>query len=145
MPSYTLSSLPENRECLVYSDHICPTYPCIHTPCHDPDYLDNLEDFAQDQSLHRLIWNLHRMKDNPTQSMENLIHTLDPELLKTKLERCQRIEEKTDRINRDKVNYRRQRQLWLKERQALYEQKRKQREEDVTGLKDKEEREQNLG
>ena len=54
---YPFSSLPQNRQCFgEYNKSIepCPDFPCLHTPCHDPDYLADKEDYFRDPAYH--IW-----------------------------------------------------------------------------------------
>lgn len=120
MSNYPLSSLPENLSCMHYTGRICPTYPCTHVPSHDPDYLADREDSLQDKQFHRLFWNLYRIKCNPSLRMKSPIPYVDPEILKLKYERCQRMEEKKDQINRDKINHLRRRVQWNRESWARY-------------------------
>ena len=59
MTAYPFSSLPQNRDCFGeagVSVEPCPEYPCIHTPCHDPDYLADNEDNLRDPEYHRRLW-----------------------------------------------------------------------------------------
>ena len=49
MTKYPLSSLPRNRSSTNYifgNLTGCPEYPCRHTPCPDPDWLEDLEDLV---------------------------------------------------------------------------------------------------
>jgi hypothetical protein len=101
-----------------------------------------MEDCLQDRSFHALIWNIYLVKSNPSARMEGPIPEIDPEVLKVRLERCQRMEDKKDQINRDKINDLRQRVQWHKENFARdIEWKRRQKEVN-SGLQDGEQEQQ---
>jgi len=68
MTVYPFSSLPENRHC--YGERAVPVepchdFPCIHTPCHDPDYLADKEDRLRDSAYHIRLWWEFDLVSNP--------------------------------------------------------------------------------
>jgi hypothetical protein len=67
----------------------CPDFPCIHTPCHDPDYLADIEDSCRDNKYHLRLWSNYR-KANP----------LSPVLYKDEESR-RKYEEARRRVNED--------------------------------------------
>ena len=64
---YPFSSLPQNRHCFGEAGVAlppCPNFPCLHTPCQDPDYLADQEDNFRDPAYHiRLWWEYHNEKE----------------------------------------------------------------------------------
>src|SRR5436853_4356612 len=113
---YPISSLPENRGCFDRKTE-CPTYPCIHTPSHDPDYLDDREDIYKDMKFHNLLWQLFRAQSDPRWRPMVPPSPEDLRRCEAKFERCKRMEEKKDQINRDKINhYRRRREYACRSR-----------------------------
>src|ERR1700685_1185825 len=68
---YPFASQPQNRRCFgEYGEKVdpCPDFPCIHTPCHDPDYLADIEDSCRDDKYHLRLWSNYR-KANPLNSV----------------------------------------------------------------------------
>ena len=103
MSSYPLSSLPQNRLCFLYADEVCPTYPCAHTPCHDPDLLEEEEDHLRDYDFVIELWCCYDSLNNASSMLEKKAQT-PPErwaAFELKFDRCRRIEAKQEKIDRD--------------------------------------------
>src|SRR5208282_393462 len=103
MSSYPLSSLPQNRLCFPYADEVCPTYPCAHTPCHDPDWLEEEEDLLRDYDFVFELWCCYESLNKPSSMLEKKART-PPErwaAFELKFDRCRRIEAKQEKIDRD--------------------------------------------
>lgn len=105
MTEYPLSSLAQNRDCTYYifgNKQVCPHYPCIHTQCHDPDWLADQEDYLQDEKF----WpNLGRSFKSPD-SYGNILSPREWSLCEAKFERCRRLEEKRFEIDAAVAEYR---------------------------------------
>jgi hypothetical protein len=59
MTAYPFSALPENRRCsdpIFETGEICSEYPCIHTPCHDEDWLADQEDLFASYASYSELW-----------------------------------------------------------------------------------------
>ena len=74
---------------------LCKTEPCHHSDllCFDEDYLADMDDFQTDPELRDRIW---RCYDHPS---ERVALGLDGVQYQDKLDRCQRITDKRDKIN----------------------------------------------
>jgi hypothetical protein len=76
---YPFSSLSQNRECFGEAGFVlapCPVFLCIHTPCHDPDYLADQEDKFRDLGYHTRLWWEYR-ETNPICYISTPPYTLD--------------------------------------------------------------------
>jgi hypothetical protein len=112
---YTFASLPQNRHC--FGEHgetvePCPDFPCIHIPCHDPDYLADLEDLCRDRAYYRRLWSNYR-KANPRSWSLCVAHK--GEEARREYEEARLKESEADRRESDKVK---RRTLDSKEAQA---------------------------
>ncbi len=96
MSAYPLSSLPQHRWC---RNPVCPTYPCIHTESHDPDWLENTEEAFRDPDYHSALWYYFL-----TLSYPEIKQQTPPEKwasYEVNFDRCRRIEAKRDQIDKD--------------------------------------------
>ena len=97
MTKYPLSSLPRYRSCTNYifgNLTGCPEYPCLHTPCHDPDWLEDLEDLLTDSQAHLKMRRSFRSVDG-----QQSLSDEEWSLYGRKFERCRRLQEKRSEIN----------------------------------------------
>jgi len=115
MTEYPLSLLPQNRNCTYYifcNEKVCSRYPCLHRPCHDPDWLADHEDYLRDEKA----WlNVRRSFRSP----ESYRRTLSDEELaqyEAKFEQCRRLREKESEITAALEGHRK----WFKEQRRLY-------------------------
>ena len=115
MTEYPLSSLRQNRYCTYYifgNEKVCSRYPCLHTPCHDPDWLADHEDYLRDEK----VWlNVRRSFRSP----ESYRQTLSDEewaQCEAKFEQCRRRHEKESEITAALEAHRK----WFKEQRRLY-------------------------
>jgi hypothetical protein len=96
---YPLSSLANNRECAFFlglGQNIgCPEFPCQHTPCHDPDFLADVEDCIRDPTWYYGLWPCFKW---PEFYKKNLSATEWAEY-ESKFQRCRRIKEKRQIID----------------------------------------------
>jgi len=115
MTEYPLSSLPQNRDCTYYIFHnekVCSHYPCLHTPCHDSDWLADHEDYLRDAT----VWlNVRRSVRSP----ESYRQTLSDEewaQYEAKFEQCRRLHEKESEITAALEEHRK----WVTDERCLY-------------------------
>jgi hypothetical protein len=99
MSKYPASSLPENRWC---PEEYCPTYPCVHTECLDPDWLDDTEDAYQDPESWEKLWACYYSVTYP--SCNSIKSEIPPEewaVYELKFDRCRRLEEKDEELDKE--------------------------------------------
>jgi hypothetical protein len=115
MTEYPLSTLPQNRDCTYYifrNKKVCSRYPCLHTPCHDPDWLADHEDYLRDEK----VWvNVRRSFRSP----ELYRQTLSDEewaQYEVKFEQLRRLHEKESEITAALEAHRK----WFKEQRCLH-------------------------
>jgi hypothetical protein len=98
----------EERDCHLYKitgAHLadgesCAHFPCVHTPCHDLDWLADRQLRREDPFLHQLSWACFAHPDNLAECSERM----EPEalkLLREGVDRCRRVNGKLDEIQRD--------------------------------------------
>jgi len=100
---YPLSSLARNRFC-GHPRHIwglCPEFPCKHTPCHDPDYLADVEDFLADRQYHSTLWACFRSLSDPSGSLRNTMSPEEWARYAFNFDRCCKLEPKLGRIRKE--------------------------------------------
>ena len=98
---YPFSSLPQNRECFGeawFALAPCPVFPCIHTPCHDPDYLADQEDKFRDLAYHTRLWWEYR-ESNPICFVSTPPYTLDEDARRRDEEARRNEEERSRAFN----------------------------------------------
>ena len=102
MPAYPLSSQPKRRHC-VQLGVVCPTYPCPHTPCHDPDWLDDVEEMVANVNIYNRVWLLYysTQERNGTSTLKEQLSEEELAFYGPKVERCRRIKDKWDKIMED--------------------------------------------
>lgn len=96
----------------------CPTYPCSHTPYHDPEWLQDNEEFLQDTKLWAELWDCFRSPEHhkPRLSYEQWSRH------EAKFDRCRHIEEKREEINAaEKANRERVEEEWRRCHEGLAE------------------------
>ena len=89
MTAYPFSSLPQNRDCFGEAGvavEPCPEFPCIHTSCHDPDYLADKEDNLRDPEYHIRLWWEYEQATSPSWSFP--ISLKDEETERREAELC---------------------------------------------------------
>lgn len=115
MIEYPLSSLPQNRKCtyyIFYNEKVCSFYPCLHTPCHDPDWLMDHEDYLRDEKA----WlNVRRSFRSP-ESYRRILSDEEWAQCEAKFEQYHRLREKESEITAALEEHRK----WLKEQERLY-------------------------
>jgi hypothetical protein len=105
MPLYPHLSQPGERLCNNPDGSVCPTYPCIHVACHDPDWLEDLEELAADQESNKMAWDLYKSMYGKFRSTgpKDKLSAEKWDFFRPKVERCRRIRDKWDQINQDFV------------------------------------------
>ena len=93
MSKYPLSSL--DRICSRVAKTPCQEYPCEHIPCHDPDWLDDLEESYQDERKHVRLWKCFRDPEH----YKSAISKKKWKALEAKFPRCQRIDNQRAQID----------------------------------------------
>jgi len=109
MSLYPHLSQPEHRGCGINFEVVCPTFPCVHVPCHDPDWLDDCEEALANEQLNRMVWNLYRSiyeKKIPTSTIKDQLSEEEWAIFEPKVERCHRIKSKWDQIIQDNKPHR---------------------------------------
>jgi hypothetical protein len=107
MSLYPNLSKAEHRWCGLDIDYVCPTFPCIHTACHDPDWLEDLEEAHANLNVRDKAWGLYHSLYGKTPSLE-LKNSLSPAewaFYEPKVERCCRITAKKPQIEADRKAY----------------------------------------
>ena len=100
-----LSHLPQNRDCTLYffeRDAVCPEYPCIHTPCHSEDWLEDQEDSLADKAFYFRFWVCYNSPD----SNKHKLSAYEWAKCESRFDRCRRIKEKRPEINAALERYR---------------------------------------
>jgi hypothetical protein len=98
----------EERDCYLYKltgarlgdGESCAHFPCVHTPCHDLDWLADRQLRRQDPFLHQLSWACFAHPDNLAECSERM-ETEALRVLREVVERCRRVHGKLDKIQRD--------------------------------------------
>jgi hypothetical protein len=87
---------------------VCPTFPCVHVPCHDADWLDDLEEALANEHLHGMVWDLYRSiyERSPNSTLKDQLSEEEWAICEPKVERCRRIKDKWDQIMQDVEAYR---------------------------------------
>src|SRR5271168_1747926 len=100
MSLYPHLSQPSQRLCDFKSGIICPTFPCIHVPCHDPDWLDDCEEALTNEHLHNMVWDLYRSiyERTPSSTLKDQLSEEEWAICEPKAERCRRIKDKWGQI-----------------------------------------------
>jgi len=96
---YPSSVLPQNRHCRHIDfgkGNICPSFPCIHTPCHDSDWLEDQEDSYRDHRFYITIW---KAFDFP-EAVKPLLSPSEWEECVARFPRCRRLREKRKEISK---------------------------------------------
>ena len=115
MTKYPLSSLPRNRSCTNYifgNLTGCPEYPCLHTPCPDPDWLEDLEDLLTDEEAHLKMRRSFQSVLDGQQSLSDE----EWSRYRRKFERCRRLQEKRSEIDATLAAHKK----WVGEQRSLY-------------------------
>ena len=100
---YPLSSLAQHRFC-GHPRHIrglCRKFPCKHTPCRDPDYLADGEDFLADRLYHSDLWACFRSLNDPSGSRKDTMSQEEWARYSFKFDRCHRLEPKLGTIRKE--------------------------------------------
>src|SRR5436190_21757822 len=67
MSLYPHLSQPQYRRCGITTD-VCPTFPCVHVPYQNPDYLADYEEFLANNQVHEKTWELYNSLYEKTSS-----------------------------------------------------------------------------
>jgi hypothetical protein len=96
---YPLLASSEDRWCHIFEPTgACPHFPCIHTPSHDPNWLEDCEGRLRDPDYLDMLWKCYRSQDfKATMSLEEW------EMYKVNFERCGRIKWKFEKIWADSL------------------------------------------
>ena len=98
---YPLSSLAKYRFCGIYEPAgVCAEYPCIHTECLDPDWLEDYEEGCQNIISNHKCWLAFRSLTEP--DLAHVRERISPKEwaeYELKFERCQRITDKRKAID----------------------------------------------
>jgi len=102
MSKYPLSSLPSNRRCRLWRT-VCQEYPCEHTPCHDPDILEELEEYYQNHEFRHNLWKAYHSLSDPSKlaTTKARFSTEEWARFEEKFDRCRRIQAKSAQIKKD--------------------------------------------
>src|SRR5215471_9769137 len=99
MSLYPYSSQPQYRDCGIMKE-VCPTFPCVHVPCHDPDYLADYEEFFANSQVFFKTWELYNSlyAETPSYTLKEQLSAAEWAFYEPKVERCRRLEDKREQI-----------------------------------------------
>ena len=108
MSLYPFSAFSNNRTCCefylsgadIHPDSGCDHYPCMHTESHDLDWLADTEDLYKRPLFRAFIWVLYRNPDE-LENVEQELKAREFDELERAVDRCQRLEDKGDKIEAD--------------------------------------------
>ena len=108
MSLYPHISQPRYRQCSIKTEAVCPTFPCVHSPCHDPDYLEAYEECLANVELNERVWDLYYSIywKLQTSILKDQLSVEEWALYEPKVERCRRIMDKLEQLNRDERAHR---------------------------------------
>ena len=100
MSLYPHLSQPDQRCCSHKEDIFCPSFPCSHTDCHDPDWLDDSEEALANKAVNDKAWDLYNSLygKTPSSILKDQLSVEEWAFYEPKVERCRRIEDKWDQI-----------------------------------------------
>lgn len=100
---YPLSSLARNRFCGSprHAGGLCPEFPCKHTPCHDPDYLADVEEFLVDRHYHSTLWACFRSLTDTSGSLKDTMSPEEWARYAFNFDRCYRLDPKLGRLRKE--------------------------------------------
>ena len=103
MSLYPHLSQPRYRLCSIKAGVVCPTFPCVHFPCHDPDYLEDYEECLANIELNETAWDLYYLIywKVQTSTLKDQLSAEEWALYEPKVERCRRIIGKSEQFNRE--------------------------------------------
>jgi hypothetical protein len=100
---YPASSLAKYRFCGIYEPAgACAEYPCIHTECHDPDWLEDQEEGYQNMDFKFKCWDAFKSLTDPRYaSFRERCPPNEWAEYELRFERCQRITDKRKAIHKE--------------------------------------------
>ncbi len=103
MSLYPHLSQPQYRRCGI-TTKVCPTFPCIHVPCQDPDYLADYEEFLANNQVHEKTWELYNSLygRTPSYTLKEQLSVAEWAFYDPKVERCRRLEGKKEQIRQER-------------------------------------------
>ena len=103
MSLYPHLSQPDNRRCSYKDDAVCPSLPCPHTPCHDPDWLEDYDEWLGNQEANDKAWGLYKSLygQTPSSTLKDQLSAEEWAFYEPKVERCRRLEDKRDQIKEE--------------------------------------------
>jgi len=100
MPLYPHLSQPKHRTCSYKEDIVCPSFPCLHTPCYDPDWLEDREEWLGNLETNDKAWALYKSLygQKPSSTLKDQLAAEEWAFYEPKVERCRRLEDKRRQI-----------------------------------------------
>jgi hypothetical protein len=90
--------------CSYKEEIVCPTFPCVHFECHDPDYLADYEEFLANNEVSLKAWDLYNSLygKTPSSTLKEQLSAEEWAFYEPKVDRCHRLEvEKKEQIRQE--------------------------------------------
>ena len=103
MSEYPNLSQRQYRMCSYKEEIVCPTFPCVHFECHDPDYLADYEEFLANNEVYWKSWDLYNSLygKTPSSTLKEQLSAEDWAFYEPKVDRCRRLKEKREQIRQE--------------------------------------------
>ena len=99
-----LSQRQYRGTCSYKEEIVCPTFPCVHFECHDPDYLADSEEFLANNEVYWKAWNLYNSLygKTPSSTLKEQLSAEEWAFYEPKVDRCHRLKvEKKEQIRQE--------------------------------------------
>jgi hypothetical protein len=100
MSLYPHLSKPDRRICSYKENIVCPSFPCPHTSCHDPDWLEDHEERHWNQGANDKAWDLYKSLygQSPSSTLKDQLSAGEWAFYEPKVDRCRRLDNKRVQI-----------------------------------------------
>ena len=109
--------------CSYKEETVCPTFPCVHSECHVPDFLADYEEFLANNEVYLKAWDLYNSLygKTPSSTLKEQLSAEEWAFYEPKVDRCHRLKvEKKEQIRQEiKAHDIRSRAQCRKEQQEL--------------------------
>ena len=79
--------------CSYKEEIVCPTFPCVHFECHDPDYLADYEEILANNEVYWKAWDLYNSLhgNTPSSTLKEQLSAEEWAFYEPKVDRCRRL------------------------------------------------------